>query len=164
MSFTRSLALITVTTIVLAPGIHGQDNGIRIRIAVTQNSYDALSGVPFMVSLIQEGAVVQQAEQTYNNGLTFRLGPGIYEVRLEGAGAVTEVKRGITVTDGNWTDLIGGPMRAGEGLRIVEYATGGFTREEMAARIASLEAALSRVQEALDRLTAAHERAEPPGT
>ena len=46
---------------------------------------------------------------------------------------------------GDRTDMIAGPMRAGQGVKIVEYATGGLSREEMAARLQRLEAAIAEL-------------------
>jgi hypothetical protein len=37
-------------------------------------------------------------------------------------------------------------MRAGTGVRTVEYAIGGLSREEIAARLAKLEAAMAELQ------------------
>lgn len=80
----------------------------------------------------------------------YELPPGLYDVRAEGQGAVTEVKRGVHVFAGQ--DLnVNFVMHAGTGLRTVEYATGGLSREEVAARLAKLEAAVAKY------------RAAPPG-
>jgi hypothetical protein len=81
-----------------------------------------------------------------NSNAHFVLPPGLYDIRLEGDGMRTLVKRGIHVKAGEETPVIGGPMVAGTGVKIVEYATGGLSREEMAARLAKLEAALAELQ------------------
>jgi hypothetical protein len=107
-----------------------------------------------MISVIQDGAIVTQTEVWVGNDEGIWLDPGVYDVRLEGEGVVTLVKRGVTITAVQQR-LIGGPLRPGEGLHIVEYATGGFTREELAERLMRLEAAMTRVQEALEELTEA---------
>jgi hypothetical protein len=60
----------------------------------------------------------------------------------------TLVKRGIHVKEGERTDIIGGPMRVGAGVKIIEYAAGGLSREEIAARLAKLEAGLAELQKA----------------
>ena len=132
-----------------------QESGISVRISVASDSYEALSGIPIMVSVLRDGTILQQSERTYNNGLDFEVPPGVYDLRLEAGGAVTEVKRGITVTEGQWVQLIGGPMRAGEGLHVVEYATGGMTREELAVRLIRLEETMTSVQQILAELVQA---------
>jgi hypothetical protein len=58
------------------------------------------------------------------------------------------MKRGAMVTAGHTTDLIGGPMKAGKGAHVVEYAIGGLPREEVAARLARLEAAVDKLEKA----------------
>jgi len=37
-------------------------------------------------------------------------------------------------------------MRSGKGAHMVEYATGGLSREEVAARLAKLESAVAQLQ------------------
>jgi hypothetical protein len=101
-----------------------------------------------MISVLGEGAVVKQQEVEVS-GLppNFTLPVGVYDVRVEGDGIVTVVKRGVHVTAKDSTKVIA-PMRPGKGLRIVEYATGGLAREEVAARLAKLEAAVAQMQKA----------------
>jgi len=70
---------------------------------------------------------------------------GQYDVRVEGEGVTTEVKRGVQVFSGRDGSLIA-IVRPGQGAHIVEYATGGLAREEIAARIARLEAAVAELQ------------------
>ena len=96
-----------------------------------------------MVSVIKDGAVVKQREIQFNSSATFPLPAGLYDVRLEGDGMQTMVKRGIHVNEGERTNIIGGPIRAGTGVKIIEYATGGLSREEVAARLAKLEAVIA---------------------
>ena len=81
-----------------------------------------------------------------NSTARFSLPAGPFDVRLEGDGTETVVKRGIHVQAEEETTVIGGPMRAGTGVRIVEYAIGGLSREEIAARLANLEAAMAELQ------------------
>lgn len=101
-----------------------------------------------MISVLGDGAVVKQQEVEVS-GLppNFTLPVGVYDVRVEGAGIVTVVKRGVHVTAKASTKVIA-PMRPGQGVRIVEYATGGLAREEVAARLAKLEAAVAQMQKA----------------
>lgn len=99
-----------------------------------------------MVSVIKEGAVLKQREVHVNSSASFTLPAGLYDVRLEGDGMQTLVKRGIHVNEAERTNIIGGPMRVGPGVKTIEYATGGLSREEIAARLAKLEAAVAELQ------------------
>lgn len=127
-----------------------QPNG-NLQVAVqpdpTAASAKGLKGV-VMISVLSDGAVVKQDEVEVS-GLppNFTLLVGVYDVRVEGDGMVTIVKRGVHVTAKDSTKVIA-PMRPGQGVRIVEYATGGLAREEVAARLAKLEAAVVQMQKA----------------
>lgn len=101
-----------------------------------------------MVSVIKDGAVAKQKEVHVNSSASFTLPAGLYDVRLEGDGMQTLVKRGIHVNEGDRTNIIGGPMRVGAGVKTIEYAPGGLSREEVAARLAKLEAAVADLQKA----------------
>ncbi len=92
--------------------------------------------------------MVKQKEARINSNATFSLPAGLYDVRLEGDGMQTLVKRGIHIKEGERTEIIGGPMRVGTGVKIIEYAAGGLSREEIAARLAKLEAGLAELQKA----------------
>jgi hypothetical protein len=70
--------------------------------------------------------------------------PGVYDVRVEGEGLVTEVKRGVHAFAGQKTEVTF-QVRSGQGVRIVEYATGALPREEIAARLAKLEAQVAEL-------------------
>lgn len=108
-----------------------------------------LQGRPVMLSAIRGGEVVNQQERTLwsdNNGLT-SLTPGVYDLRAEGQGMVTEVKRGVHVFAGQEL-RVSFVMRPGTGVRTVEYAAGGLSREEVAARLGKLEAAVAQLQKA----------------
>ncbi|HLG13459.1 MAG TPA: hypothetical protein VJH03_02895 [Blastocatellia bacterium] len=101
-----------------------------------------------MISVLRDGAVVKQQEVEVS-GLppNFTLPVGVYDVRVEGDAIVTVVKRGVHVTAKDSTKVIA-PMRPGQGVRTIEYATGGLAREEVAARLAKLEAAVAHMQKA----------------
>ena len=115
---------------------------------VLDASFQALKEIPLMVSVIKDGDVVKQKETRINSNATFSLPAGLYDVRLEGDGMQTLVKRGIHIKEGERTEIIGGPMRVGTGVKIIEYAAGGLSREEIAARLAKLEAGLAELQKA----------------
>jgi hypothetical protein len=121
------------------------------RLNVTVKSPDAaLKDHTFMVSAIGNGAIVRQYEVLLNprgdaNTILDSLPPGSYDVRLEGEGAITEVKRGVQVFPGKDGSLIA-VLRPGKGVHIVEYAIGGLAREEVAARLAKLDAEVAALQ------------------
>jgi hypothetical protein len=108
----------------------------------------ALAGHPAMISAIRHDSVVAQIETVLRSGERLSNVPvGQYDVRVESEGAVTEVKRGVQVLPGRGAQLQFA-LRPGQGVHIVEYATGGISREEVAARLAQLEAAVTELQHA----------------
>lgn len=119
---------------------------LDVRTSLLDASYQALKELPVMVSVISDGAVVHQREVHFNSSATFTLPAGLYDVRLEGDGMQTLVKRGIQVNEGDVTHVVGGPMRVGTGVKTIEFATGGLSREEVAARLAKLETAVADLQ------------------
>ncbi len=117
---------------------------------------NVLVDTPVMVSAIRDGEVVGQDEELLvraPNAVSVKAGelpPGLYDVRIEGAGFVTEVKRGVHLFADRNAQLTA-VVRPGEGVHIVEYATGGLAREEVAARLAKLEADVAQLQQAVAR-------------
>jgi hypothetical protein len=108
-----------------------------------------LQGRPVMVSAIRDGQVVEQQETQFNGDRSLSpLQPGLYDVRAEGDGIVTEVKRGVHVFPGRQLELHF-ELHPGKGAHVVEYATGGLSREEVAARLAKLEAAVTQLQKSI---------------
>ena len=126
----------------------GESINLDVRTSVADDSFDALRQQPVMVTVIKDGEVMKQTEALLNSNARFSLTPGLYDLRLEGDGMITLVKRGIHVTYGEKTAIIGGPMRAGSGVKTIEYATGGLSREEIAARLTKLEAAVAELTKA----------------
>lgn len=109
----------------------------------------ALQGRPVMISVIRAGQVVEQQETGLPADRRIsQIPPGAYDVRAESDGMVSEVKRGVHVFANRELDLIF-VMHAGKGVHIVEYATGGLSREEVAARLEKLEADVAQLQKAL---------------
>src|SRR5947207_1355760 len=105
-----------------------------------------LKGRPVMVSFIARGAVVQQGEIELGSLKIFeKLPAGPYEVRAEGDGLVSLVKRGVAVTDRGDTDLRF-PMRAGKGVRVIEYGVRKAPWEELDARLKRLERAVEELK------------------
>ena len=117
--------------------------------ALYPRSDATLEGRPVMLSAIRGGEIVNQQETTLwsdNNRLS-SLTPGVYDLRAEGQGMVTEVKRGVHVF-ANQELRVNFVMRPGTGVRTVEYAAAGLSREEVAARLAKLDAAVAELQKA----------------
>jgi hypothetical protein len=123
----------------------------RLNIAA-QTSDAALKDHPAMISAIRNGSIVRQYEVVLQPGsqahkILDDLAEGTYDVRIEGDGMVTEEKRGVHVFAGKDGSLMF-VMHSGKGAHIVEYATGGLSREEVAARLTKLESAVAQLQKA----------------
>jgi hypothetical protein len=113
---------------------------------VNFNATAAVREHAVMVSVIRNGAIVVQTETVIPASKSFTgLALGTYDVRVEGDGLVTEVKRGVLVTERDRLDLRY-IMRTGKGVHIVEYATGGLSREEVAAHLARLDSSVAALQ------------------
>jgi len=123
----------------------------RLNIAA-QTSDPLLKDHPAMISAIGQGSIVRQYEVVLQPGgqahkILDDLAEGTYDVRIEGDGMVTEEKHGVHVFAGKDGSLMF-VMRSGKGAHMVEYATGGLSREEVAARLAKLESAVAQLQKA----------------
>ena len=120
------------------------------RIRVFTRAMEGADGrTPVMVSLIKDGKVIRQQEIGLGHYVAFEgLPAGAYDLRLEGDGLKTLVKHGIQALENQETNSEC-PMVPGTGVRIVEYAEGGMPREEVAARIYKLEAAVAEIQKKL---------------
>ena len=123
---------------------------IAVNVTAAAKDQAALKETPVLISLILNGEVVHQKETRVGFGPSFHVEPGVYDVRLEGDGLVTVVKRGIRGFDGKRTEIIGGPLQAGKGIHIVEYATGGLSREEVAERLAKLDAEVAELTKKIE--------------
>lgn len=136
-----------------APALQGQEEETgRINVHIRLVDVD-LAPTPAMVSFIQDGEIVAQHEvlletSGYGTGATTNSGyipTGLYDVRIEGEGVTTEVKRGVRNYPRSQPALhLNFLVRAGQGLHMVEYATGGLAREEVAARLSRLETIVER--------------------
>ena len=58
---------------------------------------------------------------------------------------VTVVKRGLVVSKGE-TNAVSVTMKSGQGVKVIEYATGALSREEIAARLMKLESAVEELK------------------
>ena len=124
---------------------------INVNLRAAEKDSEALKDHPVMISVIKDGKVAAQREAALGYGPGFNVEPGLYDVRLEGDGMVTLVKRGIHVFEGQSTDIIGGPMQAGKGVHIVEFAIGGLSREEVAARLAKLDSEVAELRKEIKK-------------
>ena len=124
---------------------------LAVNVQAAQKEHEAVKDHPVMISIVKDGQVVDQKEVKIGFGPNFKVEPGLYDVRLEGDGMVTLVKRGIHVFEGKSTDIVGGPMQAGKGVHIVEFAVGGLAREEVAARLARLDSEVAELKKEIKK-------------
>jgi hypothetical protein len=142
ISMRFGLSMTTVTLLLFQGLVHAED------VSVVYRPLDAaLVKTLFTVSFVKDGKIALKDEKAPNcNGgscvvtsyTPYHLAPGSYDVRVEGEGAVTVVKNGIAVVAGQKREVIS-DLRAGKGVKITEYATGGLSREELATRMKKLE-------------------------
>lgn len=112
-------------------------------------SASTLEGHPALITVLKGDAVIAQGETTLRGEHALnRLAPGTYDVRVESDGAATEVKRGVHVIAGQTLQLQFA-LHPGQGVHIVEYATGGLSREEVAARLHRLDVAVDSLRATL---------------
>jgi hypothetical protein len=137
-----------VSILIPAPGRAQDKATIYAAVLVSDN---ALAGRPVMVSFIHDGTIVYQSETiTTESPNEVSVGAqdspaGVYDVRVEGDGIVTEMKRGVTLA-GSKNMTLNFVVRPGQGAHVVEYAAGGLAREEVAERIAALEAEVATLK------------------
>ena len=108
--------------------------------------------LPLMVSAVRGSEIVDQKEVLAESGKAWlRVGApaGSYDVRVSGEGVVTEVKQGVKIFAGRDVP-VQVVIRPGAGLHVVEYATGGISREEVATRLRGLEASVKKLEAARD--------------
>ena len=75
-----------------------------------------------MVSVLKDGAVVKQKETGMSDvPVNFTLPVGAFDVRVEGDGVTTVIKRGIHVTAGDSTNVLPS-MRSGAGVCDCKYS------------------------------------------
>ena len=108
-----------------------------------------------MVSIIQGTGVVDQSETVIPSGHRFNVPEGTYDVRAEGDGLVTQVKKGVHVVAGRTLNLEF-IMKPGTGAVVTEYAAAVLSREEIEARLKKLESQTAELQKALQAQQAAY--------
>jgi hypothetical protein len=101
---------------------------------------------PLLVTVIKDGRIVAQNESNPKEwALSGQFPIGLYEVRVEGEGVQTLVKRGYNVVVGPAT-TVECPVHEGQGVKVVEYASSPMTRDEIAGRLAHLETAVEELR------------------
>lgn len=149
---TRRLVLLAAIGVLILPGTSEAQRPGRFSVSVYLSD-DSIVPRPVMLSAIHDGRIVGQQEflltgdgqWTYLDGMPVA---GLHDLRLEGEGIVTEVKRGIHLFEEKQAP-VAFVVRPGEGLHAVEYAVGGLAREEVAMRLAALETLVEELQEAM---------------
>ncbi len=147
-------ALALLLTVSVTGRLGGQQAAGQIR--VTHASPEAaIARRAIMISFLQAGRVLYESQQRLGEccGLSSgELPPGTYDVRIEGEGIVTEVRRGLLVISKRQTDVII-DLKAGKGLHTVDYATGGLSREELHARLNAIDSNLADIKKAIAQLS-----------
>jgi hypothetical protein len=147
-----SPTLLMLVVVLAASGLVPARGAAQKQTGTINNHFTAdesIKGRPVMVSAIRDGEVVEQQEmQLPRDGrIGNNLTEGVYDIRVEGDGVVTEVKKGVHVFAGRELNL-SHAMHAGKGAHIIEYATGGLSREEVAARLAKLDEQVAELMKA----------------
>lgn len=159
LRWARRLVVLLAVAAAAPAALQGQEEETgRINVQIRLVDVD-LAPAPAMVSFIQNGEIVAQHEvlletSGYGTGATTNSGSiptGLYDVRIEGEGVTTEVKRGVrNYPTGQPALHLNFLVRAGQGLHVVEYSTGGLAREEVAARLSRLETIVERNPDLLE--------------
>ena len=147
-----NILLLIVAFVGTMGGITAQNQTIWTNIKAADN---VLVDLPVMCSAIHDGVIVNQQEGLLvkapsTTGIGLVLAPGVYDVRIEGDGIITEVKKGVQLfADRNLN--LSAVVRPGQGVHIVEYAIGSLAREEVAMRLQQLESSVKELQNALQK-------------
>ncbi len=155
-SLAVGIALIALALAVQPAAAQQQTGRLVMNVLAADN---ALQNRPVMVSAIVGGTIADQKEVLLDRApntagvVLQRVPAGTCDVRVEGDGIVTEVKRGVQIFAGRDAELKA-VVRPGQGVHTVEYATGGLSREEVAARLAGLEATTAAIRKTVDQLAA----------
>jgi hypothetical protein len=171
MSMTRFAKLrwlgwmvLAISSLVLPAAALAQQGAFQVGILSPETAQER---IPALISVLRGGEIIGQNEvvlgaSSLTGWITAKLGLGVYDVRVEAEGLRTEVKRGVRVLDGQSTNVTF-VVRRGTGVHIVEYATGGLSREEVAARPALRRGDFHRPAPAAGGLDQATITAASPG-
>ncbi len=149
-------AVVLVVTAAAAP-LAAATGRLWVVIKVADN---IMADSPARASIVTpDGTLVDYAEELLAHApntqsfLLEQLEPGLYDVRVESEGAVTEVKKGVPIF-ADRDERVSIVIRPGQGVHIVEYAVAGLSREEVAVRLAKLEAAIEGLKADLEAMRA----------
>lgn len=109
-------------------------------------------GKPVLVSLLRDGKLVRQTELTIDRWsdtvAPFRDLPfGTYTVKFEAPGIQTVVKKGLVVSATS-APIVIADLKAGKGVRQIEYGVEGDPTAALKARVRQLEAELAALRKA----------------
>ena len=143
--------VLAISSLVLPAAALAQQGAFQVGILSPETAQER---IPALISVLRGGEIIGQNEvvlgaSSLTGWITAKLGLGVYDVRVEAEGLRTEVKRGVRVLDGQSTNVTF-VVRRGTGVHIVEYATGGLSREEVAARLSAAETSIGRLQRLAD--------------
>ncbi|MCI0457621.1 MAG: carboxypeptidase-like regulatory domain-containing protein [Gemmataceae bacterium] len=166
----RPLLFTTLASLCLAGAVHAQrtkatgEFTIIPQVRLSSSDDDAakqfnkrqlaLVGRPILVSLISDGKLVSQREVAITRPSggywvqvhSFRQIPtGRYDVKFEGEGVETVVRKGLQVL-ADKTVTVYGDLKAGKGTRVIEYGKEGDPLADIRARLKKLEAAVEALQ------------------
>lgn len=148
--FPRLLPVVGVLAMVISRPSLAQNGWVEVRFT---GSAAETQRHAVMVSLLQDSGVVRQGETVVPTDRRFvDVAAGVYDVRVEGAGVVTQVKRGVHLVAGQTLDLQF-VLRPGTGADVTRYAAAVLSREEIEARLRRLEAAVDSLRHAPARGT-----------
>jgi|GEM_PF-5613707 len=139
-------------TIQIAPSIRlrGDDEDSKDAKMFNEKQKELLKRA-VLVSLIENGKVVrqQEVEVEYPTGLFPVQWEGVplgrYDIKFEGEGFETVVKRGLQVSAASPLKVIG-DLRGGKGTRVIEYGKDGDPLDNVDARLRKLEAAVEALR------------------
>lgn len=107
---------------------------------------------PVLVSLVAEGEVVRQKEVEIEKfaGTVFvwdKVPAGVYDVKFEGVGIETVVKKGFIVNADTCVHVVA-DLKAGTGTRVIEYNETERELKAVKARLEKIEAELAKLRKA----------------
>ena len=122
------LSAIALLTVMASAQAQKKATGtLHIVASLGQEVAAAVKGKSIVVTLLQDGKPVAQTDLLWGYYNNWNVETGIYELRGEGEGAQTIVRRGIFVGEGRTTDvqLNGEP---GTGCKVITYGTAELGR------------------------------------
>lgn len=141
----RTALFLCLCLTAFAPAAEKKPTG-KITAYIADPKDEKIAKVPVMVSILLDGKVAAQSEINMDSLQIFNdLPVGIYEVRAEGAGLGSIVKRGVAVTAKGDTE-VRFLMKAGKGATVIEYSTWKGGRDDLLDLMKRVEKALERLE------------------